>query len=147
MLGDNILETHFKFDLELRFGAGAFVAGEETAILASVEGRRAMPRPRPPYPANSGLWQKPTLIQNVETLANIPLIIQNGGLWFSKMGTPKCSGTKCFSLTGKVNNPGLIEVPMGITLREVVFEIGGGVPDGQKIQSSPCRRSFRRLST
>ena len=135
LLGDNILETPFKFDLELRFGAGAFVAGEETAILASVEGRRAMPRPRPPYPANSGLWQKPTLIQNVETLANIPLIIQNGGLWFSKMGTPKCSGTKCFSLTGKVNNPGLIEVPMGITLREVVFEIGGGVPDGRKFKS------------
>jgi NADH:ubiquinone oxidoreductase subunit F (NADH-binding) len=135
LLGDNILETPFKFDLELRFGAGAFVAGEETAILASVEGRRAMPRPRPPYPANSGLWQKPTLIQNVETLANIPLIIQNGGLWFQKLGTPKCSGTKCFSLTGKVNNPGLIEVPMGITLREVVFEIGGGVPEGRKFKS------------
>ena len=135
ILGDNILETSFKFDIELRFGAGAFVAGEETAILASVEGRRAMPRPRPPYPANSGLWQKPTLIQNVETLANIPLIIQNGGLWFSKMGTEKCAGTKCFSLTGKVNNPGLIEVPMGITLREVVFEIGGGVPDGKKFKA------------
>lgn len=135
ILGANILETPFKFDIELRFGAGAFVAGEETAILASVEGRRAMPRPRPPYPANSGLWQKPTLIQNVETLANIPLIIQNGGLWFSKMGTPKCTGTKCFSLTGKVNNPGLIEVPMGITLREVVFEIGGGVPDGKKFKA------------
>ena len=135
ILGDNILETSFKFDIELRFGAGAFVAGEETAILASVEGRRAMPRPRPPYPANSGLWQKPTLIQNVETLANIPLIIQNGGLWFSNMGTAKCAGTKCFSLTGKVNNPGLIEVPMGITLREVVFEIGGGVPDGKKFKA------------
>lgn len=135
ILGDNILETSFKFDIELRFGAGAFVAGEETAILASVEGRRAMPRPRPPYPASSGLWQKPTLIQNVETLANTPLIIQNGGLWFSKIGTPKCTGTKCFSLTGKVNNPGLIEVPMGITLREVVFEIGGGVPDGKKFKA------------
>ena len=135
LLGDNILETQFKFDLELRFGAGAFVAGEETAILASVEGRRAMPRPRPPYPANSGLWQKPTLIQNVETLANTPLIILNGGLWFSKIGTQRCSGTKCFSLTGKVNNPGLIEVPMGITLREVVFEIGGGIPDGKKFKA------------
>jgi NADP-reducing hydrogenase subunit HndC len=136
LIGDNILEMGtFKFDLELRFGAGAFVAGEETAILASVEGRRAMPRPRPPYPANSGLWQKPTLIQNVETLANIPLIVQNGGQWFSKMGTPKCTGTKCFSLTGKINNPGLIEVPMGITLREVVFEIGGGVPDGKKFKA------------
>jgi NADH:ubiquinone oxidoreductase subunit F (NADH-binding)/(2Fe-2S) ferredoxin len=135
LLGDNILETGFKFDVELRFGAGAFVAGEETAILASVEGRRAMPRPRPPYPANSGLWGKPTLIQNVETLANIPIIIHNGGVWFSKIGTPRCTGTKCFSLTGKTNNPGLIEVPMGITLREVVFDIGGGVPDGRKFKA------------
>jgi len=135
LLGESILETSFKFDVELRFGAGAFVAGEETAILASVEGRRAMPRSRPPYPANSGLWGKPTLIQNVETLANIPLIVQNGGLWFSKIGTAKCTGTKCFSLTGKVNNPGLIEVPMGITLREVVFDIGGGVADDRKFKA------------
>jgi len=135
LLGETILETPFRFNLELRFGAGAFVAGEETAILASVEGKRAMPRPRPPYPANSGLWQKPTLIQNVETFANIPLIIQNGGAWFAKTGTPKCTGTKCFSLTGKINNPGLIEVPMGITLREVVFDIGGGVPDGKKFKA------------
>ncbi|MGO8806818.1 MAG: NADH-ubiquinone oxidoreductase-F iron-sulfur binding region domain-containing protein [Candidatus Bathyarchaeia archaeon] len=135
LLGDNILGTNFKFDLELRFGAGAFVAGEETAILASVEGQRAMPRPRPPYPANSGLWKKPTLIQNVETFANIPQIIQNGGAWFAKTGTQKCSGTKCFSLTGKVNNPGLIEVPMGITLREVVFEIGGGVAKDRKFKA------------
>ena len=135
LLGEHILETNFKFELELRFGAGAFVAGEETAILASVEGARAMPRPRPPYPANSGLWQKPTLIQNVETLANIPLIVQNGGAWFAKTGTPKCTGTKCFSLTGKINNPGLIEVPMGISLREVVFDIGGGVPDGKKFKA------------
>jgi NADH-quinone oxidoreductase subunit F len=135
LLGENVLETDFKFDVELRFGAGAFVAGEETAILASVEGRRAMPRPRPPYPANSGLWGKPTLIQNVETLANIPIIIQNGGLWFSKIGTRHCTGTKCFSLTGKTNNPGLIEVPMGITLREVVFDIGGGVAEGRKFKA------------
>jgi NADH:ubiquinone oxidoreductase subunit F (NADH-binding)/(2Fe-2S) ferredoxin len=135
LLGDNILETNFKFDVELRFGAGAFVAGEETAILASVEGQRAMPRPRPPYPANSGLWTKPTLIQNVETFANVPLIVQNGGAWFAKFGTAKCAGTKCFSLTGKVNNPGLIEVPMGITLREVVFDIGGGVPNGRKFKA------------
>jgi NADH:ubiquinone oxidoreductase subunit F (NADH-binding)/(2Fe-2S) ferredoxin len=135
LLGDSVLETPFKFDVELRLGAGAFVAGEETAILASVEGRRAMPRPRPPYPANSGLWGKPTLIQNVETLANIPLIVLNGGLWFSKVGTAKCTGTKCFSLTGKVNNPGLIEVPMGITLREVVFDIGGGVQEGKKFKA------------
>jgi NADH:ubiquinone oxidoreductase subunit F (NADH-binding) len=135
LLGDKVLDTNFKFDLELRFGAGAFVAGEETAILASVEGRRAMPRPRPPYPANSGLNEKPTLIQNVETLANIPIIIQNGGIWFSKIGSPKCTGTKCFSLTGKTNNPGLIEVPMGITLREVVFGIGGGVPEGRQFKA------------
>ncbi len=135
LLGENVLETGFKFDVELRFGAGAFVAGEETAILASVEGRRAMPRPRPPYPANSGLWGKPTLIQNVETLANIPVIIQNGGAWFARLGTPRCSGTKCFSLTGKINNPGLIEVPMGITLREVVYEIGGGIPDGRAFKA------------
>jgi NADH:ubiquinone oxidoreductase subunit F (NADH-binding)/(2Fe-2S) ferredoxin len=135
LLGESVLETSLKFDVELRFGAGAFVAGEETAILASVEGRRAMPRPRPPYPANSGLWEKPTLIQNVETLANIPLIVLNGGAWFSKTGTARCTGTKCFSLTGKVNNPGLIEVPMGITLREVVFDIGGGVPDDRKFKA------------
>jgi NADP-reducing hydrogenase subunit HndC len=135
LLGDKILETSFKFNIELRLGAGAFVAGEETAILASVEGKRAMPRPRPPYPANSGLWGKPTLIQNVETLANIPSIVLNGGLWFSKIGTAKCTGTKIFSLTGKVNNPGLIEVPMGITLRDVVFDIGGGVQEGKKLKA------------
>jgi NADH-quinone oxidoreductase subunit F len=135
LLGENVLETGFKFDVELRFGAGAFVAGEETAILASVEGRRAMPRPRPPYPANSGLWGRPTLIQNVETLANIPPIVLNGGAWFSKIGTPRCTGTKCFSLTGKTVNPGLIEVPMGITLKEVVFDIGGGIPDGRKFKA------------
>ncbi len=135
LLGNNILEMGFKFDVEMRFGAGAFVAGEETAILASVEGKRAMPRPRPPYPANSGLWGKPTLIQNVETLANIPIIIQNGGTWFSRIGVPKCTGTKCFSLTGKINNPGLIEVPMGITLREVVNDIGGGIPDGREFKA------------
>lgn len=135
LLGESILETPFKFDVELRFGAGAFVAGEETAILASVEGRRAMPRTRPPYPANSGLWGKPTLIQNVETLTNIPLIVQNSGAWFSKIGTSKCTGTKCFSLTGKISNPGLIEVPMGITLREVVFDVGGGVPDNRAFKA------------
>ncbi|HEY4675017.1 MAG TPA: NADH-ubiquinone oxidoreductase-F iron-sulfur binding region domain-containing protein [Candidatus Bathyarchaeia archaeon] len=135
LLEENILETSLNFNVELRLGAGAFVAGEETAILASVEGRRAMPRPRPPYPATSGLWNKPTLIQNVETLANIPLIVLNGGAWFSKIGSPKCTGTKCFSLTGKISNPGLIEVPMGITLREVVFEIGGGVADGKAFKA------------
>jgi NADH:ubiquinone oxidoreductase subunit F (NADH-binding) len=135
LVGENILETSFNFDVELRLGAGAFVAGEETAILASIEGRRATPRPRPPYPATSGLWGKPTLIQNVETLANVPLIVLNGGTWFSKIGAPKCTGTKCFSLTGKVKNPGLIEVPMGTTLREVVFDIGGGIPDGRTFKA------------
>lgn len=135
VLGENILETPFKFDVELRLGGGAFVAGEETAILASVEGRRAMPRPRPPYPATSGLWGKPTLVQNVETLANVPLIVLNGGAWFSRIGSPKCTGTKCFSLTGKVENTGIIEVPMGITFREVVFDIGGGVPKGRAFKA------------
>jgi len=135
LLGGNVLESSFEFSVDIRLGAGAFVAGEETAILASIEGRRAMPRPRPPYPSTSGLWGKPTLIQNVETLANIPLIIRNGGSWFSKIGSAGCSGTKCFSLTGKIKNPGLIEVPMGITLREVVFDIGGGVSEGKRLKS------------
>ncbi|MDH5362975.1 MAG: SLBB domain-containing protein, partial [Aigarchaeota archaeon] len=135
LLGGNVLESSFEFDVDIRLGAGAFVAGEETAILASIEGRRAMPRPRPPYPSTSGLWGKPTLIQNVETLANIPLIIGNGGSWFSKIGSAGCSGTKCFSLTGKIKNPGLIEVPMGITLRDVVFDIGGGVSEGKRFKS------------
>ena len=135
LIGEKILGTDLNFDLELRLGAGAFIAGEETAILASIEGMRAMPRPRPPYPASSGLWGKPTLIQNVETLANIPLIVLNGGEWFSKIGVPHCPGTKCFSLTGKIRNPGLIEVPMGITLKEVVFDIGGGVPDGRTLKA------------
>ena len=136
LIGEKILETEFDFDIELRLGAGAFVAGEETAILASVEGRRAMPRPRPPYPAASGLWANPTIIQNVETLANVPQIISHGGLWFSKIGSPKCTGTKCFSLTGKINNPGLIEVPMGTTLREVIFEIGGGIPGNRAFKAA-----------
>ena len=135
LVGKNILETQFSFDIDLRLGAGAFIAGEETGILASIEGRRATPRPRPPYPATHGLWGKPTLIQNVETLANVPPIILNGGSWFAKIGTPKCTGTKCFSLTGKVKNPGLIEVPMGITLREIVFDIGGGAPPGRKFKA------------
>ncbi len=135
LIGENILESGFNFNIELRLGAGAFIAGEETGILASIEGRRATPRPRPPYPATSGLWGKPTLINNVETLANVPPIILNGGDWFAKIGTPKCTGTKCFSLTGKVNNPGLIEVPMGITLREVIFEIGGGILRGRKFKA------------
>jgi len=135
LIGGNIFETPFSFNVDLRLGAGAFVAGEETAILASIEGRRATPHPRPPYPATSGLWGKPTLINNVETLANIPLIILNGGAWFSKIGLTSCTGTKCFSLTGKVKNPSLIEVPMGITLRDVVFDIGGGIPEGERFKA------------
>lgn len=135
LIADRVLDTDFTFNIELRLGAGSFVAGEETAILASVEGRRAMPRPRPPYPANSGLWGAPTLIQNVETLANIPGIIRNGSAWFNRIGIPECTGTKCFSLTGKVARPGLIEVPMGISLREVVSSIGGGVPEGRKFKA------------
>ena len=135
LIGRSIFETPFSFSAELRLGAGAFVAGEETAILASIEGRRAMPRPRPPYPATSGLWGKPTLINNVETLANIPLIILNGGGWFSKIGLKSCSGTKCFSLSGKVRNPSVIEIPMGMRLREVVFDIGGGVSEGRKFKA------------
>jgi len=135
LIGQDIFETSFGFDIELRLGAGAFVAGEETAILASIEGLRAMPRPRPPYPATSGLWGKPTLISNVETFANIPSIILNSGAWFSKIGIPSCTGTKCFSLTGNVNNPSLIEVPMGTTLREVVFDIGGGASQGRKFKA------------
>ncbi|MDQ1279885.1 MAG: NADH-quinone oxidoreductase subunit [Thermoproteota archaeon] len=134
-LGKNIFGTPFNFDLELRLGAGAFVAGEETAILASIEGHRATPHPRPPYPANAGLWGKPTLINNVETFGNIPMIILNGGSWFSKIGKEGCTGTKCFSLTGKVKNPGLIEVPMGITLREVVFNIGNGMLEDGKFKA------------
>ncbi|MFH0896572.1 MAG: NuoF family protein [Candidatus Bathyarchaeota archaeon] len=135
LIGRNIFETSFSFNIDIRLGAGAFVAGEETAILESIEGRRAMPHPRPPYPATSGLWGKPTLINNVETLANTPLIILNGGSWFSKIGKEGCTGTKCFSITGKVKNPGLIEVPMGITLRDVVFEIGDGVLEEGKFKA------------
>ncbi len=136
LLGDNILEMG-PSNLTLNYASvqAHSLLEKKQLYLPRLKVSRAMPRPRPPYPANSGLWKKPTLIQNVETLANIPLIVQNGGLWFSKIGTPKCTGTKCFSLTGQINNPGLIEVPMGITLREVVFDIGGGVPDGRKFKA------------
>jgi len=134
-LGNNICGTTFSFDIELRLGAGAFVCGEETALIASIEGRRGTPRPRPPYPAQSGLWDLPTLINNVETFANVPAIIRNGGAWYAKMGTAKSKGTKVFALTGKVKNTGLIEVPIGITLREIIFDIGGGVPDGRKFKA------------
>ena len=135
LLGNNICNTPFHFKIELRLGAGAFVCGEETALMRSVEGNRGMPRTRPPYPAQSGLYGKPTLINNVETFANIPGIVSNGGKWFSRIGTERSKGTKVFALTGKINNTGLIEVPMGITLREIVFDIGGGIPDGHKFKA------------
>ncbi|TFG81679.1 MAG: NADH-quinone oxidoreductase subunit J/K, partial [Spirochaetales bacterium] len=136
LLGENILGTDFSFDVEIRLGAGAFVCGEETALLQSIEGNRGMPIPRPPFPAVKGLWGKPTLINNVETWANIPVIITKGGEWFAKIGTEKSKGTKVFALTGKVNNSGLVEVPMGTTLREIIFDIGGGIKDGKKFKGA-----------
>ncbi len=136
LLGDNILGSDFSFDIELRFGAGAFVCGEETALLASIEGKRGMPTPRPPFPAVKGLWGKPTVINNVETLANVPVILLKGAEWFKKIGTATSKGTKVFALTGKVNNSGLIEVPMGITLREIIYDIGGGIRNGRTIKAA-----------
>ncbi len=127
-LGGDILGSGFGFDVEIRIGAGAFVCGEETALMASIEGRRGMPRPRPPFPAYEGLWGRPTVLNNVETLANVPLIINNGAAWFREMGTEKSPGTKVFALAGNVRNTGLVEVPMGISLREIVEDIGGGIP-------------------
>jgi bidirectional [NiFe] hydrogenase diaphorase subunit len=135
LLGANIFGTTFSFNIDLRLGAGAFVCGEETALIASIEGRRGSPRPRPPYPAQAGLWGEPTLINNVETFANIAPIIRNGGDWFARIGTEKSKGTKVFALAGRVANTGLIEVPMGITLREIIFEIGGGIPDGRRFKA------------
>jgi bidirectional [NiFe] hydrogenase diaphorase subunit len=131
LLGSNICGTRFSFRVDLRLGAGAFVCGEETALIASVEGRRGTPRPRPPYPAQQGLFGEPTLINNVETYANIAPIIRHGGEWYAQVGTEKSKGTKVFALAGSVRNTGLVEVPMGITLREIVFDIGGGIPGGR----------------
>jgi len=136
LLGDDILGSGFSFDIELRFGAGAFVCGEETALLQSIEGNRGMPKPRPPFPAVKGLWGRPTVINNVETLANVPVIINKGADWFSKIGTATTKGTKVFALTGKVNNSGLIEVPMGTTLREIIFDIGGGIRGGHQFKAA-----------
>lgn len=135
LLGNNIGNTHFNFDVEIRLGAGAFVCGEETALIASIEGKRGTPRPRPPYPASSGLWGKPTLINNVETFANIAPIIRKGSRWFASMGSERSKGTKVFALTGKITNTGLVEVPMGIKLREIIETIGGGVPGGHKLKA------------
>ncbi|MCL2689462.1 MAG: NADH-quinone oxidoreductase subunit NuoF [Chitinispirillia bacterium] len=134
-LGEDILYSGFNFDIEIRLGAGAFVCGEETALLASIEGKRGMPIPRPPFPAVKGLWGKPTIINNVETWANIPIILFKGGEWFSKLGTETSKGTKVFALTGKIKNSGLIEVPMGTTLRDIIYDIGGGVPNGKKFKA------------
>jgi NADH:ubiquinone oxidoreductase subunit F (NADH-binding)/(2Fe-2S) ferredoxin len=136
LLGENILGSTFSFTIEIRLGAGAFVCGEETALIASIEGKRGMPTPRPPFPAVKGLWGRPTVINNVETLANIPIILLKGSEWFSKIGTHGSKGTKVFALTGKVNNSGLIEVPMGTTLREIIFDIGGGIRDGKKFKAA-----------
>jgi NADP-reducing hydrogenase subunit HndC len=135
-LGEDILEQGFSFDLEIRIGAGAFVCGEETALITSVEGSRGDPNPRPPFPVQKGVWGHPTVVNNVETLANIPPIILNGGDWFAKIGTKNSKGTKVWSLTGKVRHTGLIEVPMGTTLREIIFEIGGGIPDNKKFKAA-----------
>jgi NADP-reducing hydrogenase subunit HndC len=137
-LGENILDSGFAFDLEIRLGAGAFVCGEETALIASVEGKRGYPRPRPPYPSVKGLWKNPTVINNVETLANIPAIFEKGAQWYASIGNEESRGTKVFALTGKVNNSGLIEVPMGTTLREIVYDIGGGIAN---------RKQFKAIQT
>ena len=136
LLGKNIFGSDFNFDIELRLGAGAFVCGEETALMTSIEGNRGEPRPRPPFPAQKGLFQKPTILNNVETYANIPQIILNGAEWFASMGTEKSKGTKVFALGGKINNTGLVEIPMGTPLREVVEEIGGGIPNGKKFKAA-----------
>lgn len=135
LLGREIFNTPFGFEVKVRLGAGAFVCGEETALIASIEGRLGRPRPRPPFPAEFGLWGKPTLINNVETFANIPPIVRRGGAWFAGIGTEKSKGTKVFALAGRIRNTGLIEVPMGTPLREIVFEIGGGIPEGRRFKA------------
>ena len=136
LLGDDIFGSGFSFNIDLRLGAGAFVCGEETALMVSIEGNRGEPRPRPPFPAQKGLFGKPTILNNVETYANIPQIILNGPEWFASMGTEKSKGTKVFALGGKIHNTGLVEVPMGTTLREIIEEIGGGIPNGKKFKAA-----------
>ncbi len=136
LLGDDIAGAGFGFDIQIRMGAGAFVCGEETALITSLEGNRGVPRPRPPFPAQSGYMGKPTNINNVETFANVPLIMKNGASWYSAIGTEKSKGTKIFALAGKVNNTGLVEVPMGVTLREIIYDIGGGIPEGKKFKAA-----------
>ena len=135
LLGNNIFETDFNFDIELRLGAGAFVCGEENALIASIEGERGIPRIKPPFPAEKGLWGKPTCINNVETLANIPVIFQKGAEWYKGIGTEKSAGTKVFALGGKINNTGLVEIPMGLKLRDIIYDIGGGIPNGKAFKA------------
>ena len=135
LLGKNILDTGFDFELDIYLGAGAFVCGEETALMRSIEGRRGMPRPRPPFPAHKGLWDKPSVLNNVETLAQIAPIIMNGSEWYRSLGTEKSTGTKVFALTGAINNVGLVEVPMGIPLRKIIYDIGGGPKKGRKFKA------------
>lgn len=136
LLGNNIFGTDFSFDLELRLGAGAFVCGEETALITSIEGHRGEPKPKPPFPAVSGIWQKPTLLNNVETYANIPVILTKGADWFASIGTEKSKGTKVFAVGGNINNTGLVEIPIGTTLREIIYDIGGGIPNGKKFKAA-----------
>jgi NADH:ubiquinone oxidoreductase subunit F (NADH-binding) len=135
LLGKNILGTGFNYDLEIRYGAGAFVCGEETALIASTEGLKGTPRPKPPFPAQSGLWQKPTTVNNVETLANVPYILSKGGEWYASIGEGKSRGTKVFAMTGKVKNTGLVEIPLGMTVREVAYDIGGGPTHGTEVKA------------
>jgi len=135
LLGENILGTTFNFDIEIRLGAGAFVCGEETALIASIMGKRGTPIPRPPFPAVSGVWGRPTIVNNVETLANIPQIILKGASWFNQIGTEHSKGTKVFALGGKIHNTGLVEIPMGTSLREVIYDIGGGCPNEKKFKA------------
>jgi NADH-quinone oxidoreductase subunit F/NAD(P)H dehydrogenase (quinone)/NADP-reducing hydrogenase subunit HndC len=135
LLGDNILDSGFDFDIEIYQGAGAFVCGEETALMRSIEGKRGMPRPRPPFPAHKGLWEKPTILNNVETLANIPQIVRKGGDWYASVGTETSKGTKVFALSGDVNNIGLVEVPMGTSLKTLVYDVGGGIPNKRKFKA------------
>jgi NADH:ubiquinone oxidoreductase subunit F (NADH-binding)/NAD-dependent dihydropyrimidine dehydrogenase PreA subunit len=142
LLGESVLGSGFQFDIQVFQGAGAFVSGEETSLMASIEGRRSFPRPRPPFPTQVGLWGKPTTINNVETWANIPHIIANGADWYSKIGTDNSKGTKIFSLVGKINNTGLVEVPMGITLRQIIYDIGGGIKSEKRI-----KKKFKAVQT
>lgn len=147
LLGKNILGSSFNFDLEIRLGAGAFVCGEETALIASIEGKRGTPRPRPPFPSDSGLWDKPTIINNVETLANIPVIFQKGGDWFASIGTEKSKGTKVFAVTGKVKHSGLVEIAMGTPLKDIVYSISGGVLDSKKLMAVQTEKYIRRSNS